>query len=115
MIFEQMYPLTRWGKIDWAKICPRVDLYGDPHRIIPTLKQLLNQTTIDTSIYIEWSDGGLPVIKADLQDVVDRFDDVTCVTFEKFIFNPYVGYIIEVVPGDGIMVGLVESLCKEVV
>ncbi len=113
-IFKDTYPLTRWGKIDWDEIDYKIDVGYDQNNILPALQQLI-QKPIDTSVYIEWSDGGLPIIKADLLDIIKHFDDVTCVAFEKFIFNPYVGYIIEILPGDSMAVGLVEPLCKEVV
>jgi hypothetical protein len=49
-----------------------------------------------------------------LIDIVKYFDDVTCVTFEKFIFNPYIGYIIEILPGDSMTVGVVSTINKDV-
>jgi hypothetical protein len=115
LLFKKSFPITRWGKIDWIKISNKISIGYDHHKIITALRSLLLSNSIDTSVYIEWSDGDLPVIKADLQDIIDHFDDVTCVSFEKFIFNPYIGYIVEILPSGIITVGLVEPLCKETV
>jgi hypothetical protein len=105
-LFIHMYPITEWGKIDWDKIDKKIDIGYEPQNIVPALEKLL-QGRVDKTVYIEWSTGGLPVIKADLDKVIEFFDDVTCVAFEKFIFNPTVGYIIEVLPSYKMSVGLV--------
>ena len=107
-LFNQMYPITKWGKIDWDKIRIKKHIGVDPKEIIPALQALRNRP-FDTQVYIDWSDGGLPVIQADLEHVAKFFDDLTCVTFEKFLFNPYEGYIIEILPGDDMTVGILDS------
>lgn len=105
-IFKTIFPITAWGKIDWNKIDQKIDIGYDPHAIIPALKKLL-QNTIDESVYIEWSTASIPIIQTNLIDIINHFDDVTCVSFEKFIFNPTQGYIIEILPSDQMTVGLV--------
>ena len=107
ILFEKTIPMTKWGKIDWEKIDKKINIGYDPIRIIPALEELIKES-LDKSVYIEWSDGGLPVIKTNLDAVINHFDDVTCVSFEKFIFNPQQGYIIEILASDEMTVGVVE-------
>jgi len=107
-LFNRIVPMTTWGKVDWNKINKKVDINGDPENIIPALEKLL-KGPVDKTVYIEWSTGGIPVIKADLDAVVKFFDYVTCVSFDKFIFNPSAGYIIEVLPDYTITVGLFQE------
>lgn len=95
ILFKQMYPLTDWGKIDWEKVRLNKYIGCDQNKIISTLQELLKKT-FDNNVFIEWSDGGLPIIQTTLDKIVTHFDDVTCVTFEKFIFIPHGGYIIEI-------------------
>ena len=104
--FEQFFPLTEWGKIDWDKIDKKIVVGYNHLDIIPSLKKLLG-TCIDKSTYIVWNDAGIPIIKTDLDAIVQNFDDVTCVAFEKFIFSPTIGYIIEVLPGGKITAGVI--------
>jgi hypothetical protein len=108
ILFKQMYPLTKWGKIDWDKISLKKNIGCDQNKIIPTLEQLTREP-LEKNAYIEWSDAALPVIQTNLNRIITHFDDITCVTFEKFIFNPDKGYIIEVRPGDEITVGIIDS------
>jgi hypothetical protein len=106
-LFKKMYPLTEWGKIEWDKIEKKKKI-DDLNEIIPTLKELL-QTDIDKSVYIEWSDGGLPIIKANLINIIKNFDEVDCVSFDKFIFNPSQSYVVEVLFSGQITVGVLNK------
>lgn len=106
-LFNELFPITEWGKIDWDKLPNKIDIGCEPLNIIPALEQLLNNKSFDQSVYIEWSTGGLPIIESNLSNIINHFDDVTCVAFEKFIFNPNLGYIIEILPGDQMTVGIV--------
>ena len=51
----------------------------------------------------------MPVIKANLTNIINNFDDVDCVSFDKFIFNPSQGYIIEVLFDGQITVGVLNK------
>ena len=110
--FKKRFPITKWGKIDWEKISNKIDIGCEPLNIIPALELLLKKKTFDQSVYIEWSTGGLLIIRSNLEDLINHFDDVTCVAFEKFIFNPDLGYIIEVLPGDEMIVGIIPTKNK---
>lgn len=107
-LFKHTFPITSWGKINWEKIDKKIHIGFAPDQIIPALEELSQGTLKNKSVYIEWSRAGIPVIKTDLDAIIAHFDDVSCISFEKFIFNPFVGYIIEIRPGDDITVGLIE-------
>lgn len=112
-MLRQMYPFTEWGKINWDKIPNKEYLGNDSQKIIPVLKKLL-KADFDQTVYVDWSDGDLPVIETNLDLVVDHFDDVTCVSFEKFIFNPHEGYMVEIRPGQNTTVGILPLSQKEI-
>lgn len=104
-LFENMFPITRWGKIDWDKIDNKIVIGNNQDEIIPALTKLL-VVPIDPLVYIEWSSAAYPVIQANLNDIPNHFNIVARVTFEKFIFNPSQGYIIEIRFDDTITVGV---------
>ncbi|HBR70396.1 TPA: hypothetical protein DIC20_05745 [Candidatus Dependentiae bacterium] len=108
-LFIQLYPMTKWGKIDWGKIDKKIEVGFDPENIIISLKNLLGNS-FDKSVYIEWDDAQLAVIQTNLDIIIKHFDDVTCVAFEKFIFNPDIAYIIEILPSDKITVGVIPQV-----
>ena len=78
---------------------------NNPQQVISSLNELLKDT-VEDEVYIAWSSASFPVIRADLNKVIFFFDDVSCVSIEKFIFNLSQGYIVEVRAGDEITVGL---------
>lgn len=106
--FINTFPITKWGKIDWQKINNKINIGYEPKNIIPALEKLINKP-IDKSVYIEWSGGGIPIIKTELDSIIQHFDDVTCVSFEKFIFNISQNYIIEILPSYEITIGIIEN------
>jgi len=50
-LFETLFPITKWGKIDWEKIDKKIKVDFDPEEIIPALKKLLGDA-INKSVYI---------------------------------------------------------------
>lgn len=108
LLFKNKYPIAEWGKIDWDKIDNHIPIGNNQHEIFPALSSLL-ATPIDTLVYIVWSSAAFPVIQTNLNDVINYFDDVTCVSFETFIFNPTQNYIIEVRPGNEITLGVLNT------
>jgi hypothetical protein len=104
-VFKHIVPITEWGKVDWDKIDDKFFIGYDPHLIIPTLEKLLNKQVVQKA-YIEWNIYSIPVIKADLEDIIFSFKTIIKVSEEKFIFNPTQGYIVEIRFGGEITVGL---------
>lgn len=107
--FKRIFPITKWGKIDWNKIDNKIAIGTNSSEIIPVLEKLLGATLYDKTAYVEWSTASIPVIKSNLDDIIRYFDDVSCVAIEKFIFNSEIGYIIEVLHSDEITIGLLKT------
>lgn len=106
--FKKLYPITTWGKINWDKISIKIEVGYNPNNVISAYNELI--PTSNTVVYILWSDATIPIIKVNLEKVLEYFDYVTCVSFEKFIFNPTSGLIIEILTNGMITTGLVSSL-----
>ena len=93
-VFKSKIPIIKGGsRIDWNKINKKV-IISAPDQIVINLEQLLSHP-IEQTIYVLWNDLSLPIIKTDLDSVLKYFDDVTCVGFETWFFNPSEGYIVE--------------------
>lgn len=107
-LFKKLYPITDWGKIDWDKIENKIEAGYDPKNIIPVLEKILTEP-LDPSVYVLWSSGSIRLIRTTIHKIIEHFDDVTCVSFEKFIFNPRQGYIIEILPSDLTTVGVINK------
>lgn len=106
-LFENNFPLTNWGKIDWIKIHKKSEIGNHPDLIISTLEKFVGTSNLrDQEFYILWDDASVPLIKAPLSMIVKNFDDVTCVGIDTFIFNPFNGCIIERRHGGFITVGV---------
>jgi|GEM_PF-391480 len=107
--FKSLFPITTWGKIDWAKINRKIEVGYDHALIISSLAELLEHNDFDKGVYILWSDGGIPAIKTNLEEVMKHFYDVASVSFEAFIFNVVIGYIIEIRSNDLVTVGVIDK------
>ena len=111
-VFENTFPITTWGKIDWEKIDHKIEIDYDPKDIVPSLEKLFGRK-VNTEVYILWSSARYPVIKANLHDIVQHFDDVTCVSFEKFIFNFELLYILEILSSDKMTIGVLPERVRK--
>lgn len=107
-LFLKMFPISDWGKIDWSKIEKKQHIGCNPKAIVPVLGEILSNNNFDKNVYVTWSCSGPYVIQTNLNAIVEHFDSVTCVAFEKFIFNPTLGYIIEIRTGDDMTVGVIK-------
>lgn len=106
-LYNQIYPITRSGKVDWNRIENKISIENDnPTDIIPALEKLI-KGPLDKNVYIDWDGGPKPMIKTDLDKVIAQFFYVRRASFDQFLFNPTVGYIIEVRSWGDITVGVV--------
>ncbi|MCC7414948.1 MAG: hypothetical protein IT346_02540 [Epsilonproteobacteria bacterium] len=110
-LFEKHFPITKWGKIDWEKIDHKIEIGYDPEDIVSSLERLLGKK-VDTTVYILWSSAGSPGIKTDLNKIAEFFDAVISVAPEKFIFNLELGYILEILVSDKMMIGTVPECAR---
>lgn len=107
--FNTVVPLTTWGKVDWEKIDKKIAIGYDPEMIIPALHKLIGNP-VDMQVYVDWSSEGLPIIKTDVRKLIQFFDHIVCVDFEKFVMNPSLGYILEILPSNQMTLGLVKKM-----
>ena len=105
LLFEKMCPLTSCKKIDWDRFDKKIIIHHEPKDIIPTLEEL-SKEKINSAMYIKWSDDCLPVIGTNLHDIIKNFNVVVGVAFEKFIFNPTTGYVVEIDSDGKIIAGI---------
>jgi hypothetical protein len=104
--FENSFPFTKWGRIDWEKMtCHAVVNTVDD--IISFLKQKTNKYSND--VYVIWDEGTLPIIQTNLDKVLEAIDDVTAVSFDTWIFASFSGFVIEVFHDGEVRVGILKN------
>ncbi|HEV2600884.1 MAG TPA: hypothetical protein VGT41_01170 [Candidatus Babeliales bacterium] len=96
--FKNNIPITRWGRIDWEFFKDNDVIGASPKSIRSKVSKLfdLRGPLTNTTAYIEWSTIGIPIIKTNLETIARHFDVIASVSFEKFIFNPDIGYVAEI-------------------
>jgi hypothetical protein len=110
--FKKNVPIFEHGsRIDWSKFDKKMTLTF-PAEVVNVLGELLKKS-FDHSIYVMWNDASVPIIQSNLDLVLSKFDDVTCVGFETWLYNPSEGYIIEYYYLGDLNVGLVSQKKKD--
>lgn len=101
--FECSFPITEWGRIKWEKEMKYADV-----NTVDEIMSFLNQNMGDYCkvVYIIWDEGTLPVIKSDLDKVLEVIDDVTAVSFDTWIFSPSSGFVVEIFHDGEVKVGI---------
>lgn len=89
---EQRIPFTSWGRIDWERMKEKIEV-EDVEEIIQVCKKKV--TNLNTSVFVLWDEGTLPVIKSDLIQCKAVIDDVLAVSFDTWFWSPNQGYVIE--------------------
>lgn len=92
--FQEEWPITSWGRIDWEKIENKI-VIDSIVNIKRDLESFLSLKSLEHSIYILWDEGTLPVLKASLTKTLDVIDDVTAVSFDTWFYCPSLDYVIE--------------------
>lgn len=106
--FKEHCPMTKWGRVDWDKFSKKEKVGYEIRDMKRALGKFLGvKGPYDTTAYIEWGEVGIPVIKTTLGDIIGKFEDVAPVAFEKFVFNPELGYVIEILHSREITMGMV--------
>ena len=91
-VFENLFPTTDWGRIDWAKVPTRAEIFS-AQDIIDNLE--INFVNFDTSIYILWNEGTIPIVKSNLELILNNIDELPPVIFDTWLFCPTSKYVIE--------------------
>ncbi len=70
------FPITMWARIDWDLIVEKQDIVA-----LDMISGLLSRKWC----YVIWDDGSLPVVKANVQSIIENIDDVTAVSFDTWL------------------------------
>ncbi len=93
-ILEVVFPIG-FSSINWEKVQHKVEFEPEyPEQIIPSISNLLGKINFDKEIYII-SDNDVPVIKSDLDSVIQHIDDVTCIGQTLWFLNISLQYVVE--------------------
>ena len=103
--FEQTFPITEWGRIDWKKIkvVHQVKTSKEITEIINNEAQRL-----DHEVYIIWDEASLPIIKSNLIKIESNIDDVTAVGFDTWLVGSNFNFVIEFFHDGIVRVGFTE-------
>lgn len=102
-LFEDAFPITKWGRIDWDKVSKKIKIKSIDE-VDDCLEKLIKN--FDTNIFIIWNDASLPAIKTDLNDTLKVINDITAVSFDTWLFCPSSKYIIEFFHEGEITIGI---------
>ncbi len=102
---QKIVSLTSWGHIDWEAIQQKTVVGEDPNQIIPALEKL-NGKPFDHTVYVEWCDADLPLISADLGQLLTHYRELRALSIETILFNLTTPYIIEINVSGIITVGI---------
>ncbi|WP_144508142.1 CDI toxin immunity protein [Bacillus thuringiensis] len=107
--FENAFPITQWGRVDWSNIENYGDLYNEDE-----IKLYLQNFfgTYSKTVYIIWDNARVPVIKTNLHQVLKVIYDVTAVSFDTWIYSPDMGFVIEYHHDGDIRIGDVKNIIK---
>ena len=107
--FEQTFPITEWGRIDWKKIkvVHQVKTSKEITEIINNEAQRL-----DHEVYIIWDEASLPIIKSNLIKIESNIDDVTAVGFDTWLVGSNFNFVIEFFHDGIVRVGFTERAQK---
>ena len=110
-IFEDMFPITSWARIDWEKINEKVNLVSS-NELVLSLNNYFNKKELESHTYILWDEGSLPAMEAKLEQIIKVIDDVTSVSFDTWIFSLEFGYVIEFYHEGDITIGIMPKAQK---
>lgn len=103
--FDEKFPLTSWGRIDWNKIDGEKIMMSSIEDIIPSLTKAKRNSS--DLIYVIGSDPQIPIIESTLDKVLESFDDVGAVSPNSWIYCPSGKWVVEVYHEGEITLGLV--------
>lgn len=94
--FANKFPMTSFGNIDWDKIDDKKVINFHDYPSIRSILEGLMGSQLNLLVYLCWRDNGIPLIKTNLNLVIENFKALREVADEIFIFNPTARYVIEV-------------------
>lgn len=98
----QMFPFTRWGRIDWPQVRQHVEI-DSVSEVLPVL--LSKGSNPHVAVFIIWDEATKPVIESHLFTVLSNIEEVTIMSFDTWIFCPTEQYVVELYHEGDITVG----------
>lgn len=95
-LLNDSYPFEWWGRINWNKVSIK--------HAIDSMDQISHLIPLESKVYILWSTGPIPVLYANLNDILRNIDDVTAVGSDTYLFCPN-NFVIEFYHEGEIMIG----------
>ncbi|WHX98008.1 hypothetical protein [Neobacillus sp. DY30] len=88
------FPIASWGRIDWDKVHNKIGLTSDD---IFTIPAVLSYHSFDISVpvYLLADEYNTPVVKTSLFTILEKVEDVMCMSPDQWIFSPHLKYVIE--------------------
>lgn len=77
--------LTFYGKVDFSK-------YADSHEV--SLNEI-HMLSGEKEYYVIWTDVEIPIIKCNIDDILDNIDDVLAVSFDTWLISVDMKRLIE--------------------
>lgn len=105
-ILLQVFPFTRWGKVDWPQVRQHIEL-DCVSEVFPVL--LHNGSNTYAAVFIIWDDGITPVMESHLYTVLSYIEEVTIASFDTWIFCPTEHYVVELYHEGDLTVGWSEQ------
>lgn len=102
----QMFPFTRWGRIDWPQVRQHVEM-DSVSEVLPVLLNKGSNTHV--AVLIVWDEATKPVMESNLYTVLSHIEEVTIVSFDTWIFCPTEHYVVELYHEGDITVGWSEQ------
>ena len=102
--FDNDYPMTSWGRIDWDKVKEK-KIISSIEEIVPALKA--EKRNPFSLVFVIGSDPTIPILESKLDKILDSFDDVEAVSPNTWLYCPSDGWVIEIYHDGNITLGLV--------
>ncbi len=94
-MFNVKVPTLEWGRVDWRNI----NSYNKIENVFQLLDRIKNN-----EYYIIWGKG-LPILKSNIDSIIDCIDDITAVSFDTWLFATNYSEIIEFYHEGEIVIG----------
>ena len=90
--FDENFPLTLWGRIDWDKIKNKkeINTFEEIFLVIENEKRKTSNL-----IYVIGSDATIPILESNLDTILESFYDVAAVSPNTWLYCPEDSWVIE--------------------
>ncbi len=99
-LLQDIFPFISSGRIDWTQITNKQSLVS--------FNDILNNNIINKNdeVFIIWDDLNKPIIFSKIENIIQKIDDVTAVSFDTWILSITKKYVIEFYHNGEIQIGI---------